>query len=123
MASTELSEQNYRRISRINWLLAPCLIFLFAWPYYILASLLLETGPILSIAGSLLFAAPFTMTILHGHVTIALGALHRDHYYQWLARHRFTHGLFFHPVMFRTRFRFALLICSLALLLLSGAPF
>ena len=111
----ELSENNFRRINLINWILAPAMLFLFAWPYYLLCNIL-DLHPWISYTGALIFAAPFMMTILHGHVTMAMGAVHRHHYYDWLWNHPFSYGLFFHPVMFRTRFRLSLVITGLCLL-------
>lgn len=63
-----------------------------------------------------MFAIPFMMTIIHGHVTMALGSSHRNHYYDWLIDHPYTFGLFFHQMMVKTRFRLVLLILSLIFL-------
>ena len=71
---------------------------------------------ILTVIGSILFAAPFMITILHGHVTMALGQPHRHHYYKWLSKHPLTYGLLFHEIMPRTRFRIILFLVSLVLL-------
>lgn len=118
MEYSELSERNFRRICLINWVLKVPALLIFAWPYYLMAK---WTGVSLNIAfiGAFVFALPFMMTILHGHVTMALGALHRNHYYSWIERHPLTYGFFFHPVFFRTRFRMLILILSFMLLVLA----
>ena len=115
LPNTEFSERNYRRINLINWALSIPIIVLFAWPYYYLANVL-NLEAFHTLIGSGLFAMPFMTTILHGHVTMALGSLHRGHYYNWLADHPLTYGFFFHPVMIRTRFRLITLIASLVVL-------
>jgi hypothetical protein len=120
MSYSELSEKNFRRICVINWSLTLPVMLLFAWPFYLLA---VWTGVSAEIAfsSSFLFALPFMMTVLHGHVTMALGALHRHHYYEWLARYPFSLGFLFHPVMFRTRFRLAIAILAGSILVFSWA--
>lgn len=107
----ELSPQNFKRICIINWLLSIPLFILFAWPYWYVSHLsgLNET---IIYFGSCLFSLPFMITILHGHVTMALGEAHRHHYYRWLMNQPLTYGLFFHSTMMRTRFRLILLILS-----------
>ncbi|MEX0646303.1 MAG: hypothetical protein WD139_00880 [Balneolaceae bacterium] len=67
---------------------------------------------IIAFPGSILFALPFMLTILHGHVTLALGAVHRHHFYNWLQEKPYTYGLLFHPVIISTRFRLVLFIVS-----------
>lgn len=113
----ELNPKNYRRVSIINWLLSAPFLMLFAWPYWYIADF---TGieKTITYAGSIFFSVPFMITILHGHVTMAFGEAHRHHYYDWLNAHPLTHGLFFHPVMTRTRFRLVLLVVSLLLFLM-----
>lgn len=111
MPQSELSQRNYKRISIINWVLSVPLFILFAWPYLsIAASLNLEI--IIGYIGAVLFSIPFSLTILHGHVTMALGSLHRHHYYNWLEENPLTYGLFFHPLFTSTRFRLLLLAFS-----------
>lgn len=117
MPQSELSQKNYKRISIINWLLCVPLIVLFAWPYLFIARFL-DAEPILNYIGAVLFSLPFTLTILHGHVTMALGSLHRHHYYDWLEEKALTYGLFFHPMFTRTRFRLILLVISAIVLVL-----
>lgn len=112
---SELSPSNYKRISIINWIISLPLILLFAWPYYYTASLLgIEEN--LNYVCTFIFTIPFVMTILHGHVTIALGSVHRSMYYKWLTLHPFSYGIFFHPIAVKTRFRLTLLLISLLLL-------
>lgn len=108
---SELSPKNYKRIFYINCLLCVPLLILFAWPYVIF-NYLLFISPEFFYPASLLFSLPFTLTILHGHVTLALGSAHRHHYYNWLKDHAMTYGLFFHPVFISTRFRLVVLALS-----------
>lgn len=115
MGYSELSERNFQRIWLINWSLAPAMLILFAWPYFLLCSIL-GTPELVKWLGAFIFASPFMMTVLHGHVTMSMGAVHRHHYYDWLRKHPFTYGIFFHPVMFRTRFRLMLVIIGLSLI-------
>ena len=91
---SELSPSNYIRISVINWVLSVPLIVMFAWPYYYAAKL---TGMLEAFRyiGAFLFAVPFMLTIIHGHVTMALGSVHRQHYYQWLIDKPYSFGLFY----------------------------
>ena len=117
MTNSELSQKNYKRISIINWILCVPLIILFAWPYLTISAFL-ETDLRISYIGAFLFSLPFSLTILHGHVTMALGSLHRHHYYEWLEENTLTYGLFFHPMFTRTRFRLILLVISIIILAL-----
>lgn len=117
MTKSELSEQNFKRISIINWLLCLPLIMFFAWPYLYVAQFM-EIENILYYIGAVFFAVPFMITILHGHVTLAIGEAHRHHYYNWLSRQPLTYGLFFHSIMMRTRFRLVMLAISAVLFLL-----
>ena len=116
MSGRELHPANYRRISLINWVLTPPLLFLFSWPYLFLAEII-EMPFWFLLAGALSFSLPFAITILHGHVTMALGSVHRDYYYQWLQSNPYTYGLFYHPVWIRTRFRLSLFYLSIVLFL------
>ena len=112
----ELSPKNFKRICLINWLLSVPFFVLFAWPYWYLANFA-GIQKIITYVGCMLFSIPFMITILHGHVTMALGEAHREHYYDWLHKHPLTYGLLFHPVMMRTRFRLILLVISVLLFL------
>ncbi len=116
MNQAELSERNFRRISWINIVLTPPLFILFAWPYLFMG-LWFEFPGVMLYPGTFTFSFPFTLTILHGHVTIALGALHRNEYHEWLTRHSWSYGFLIRPVFFSPRFRLTLLIFSLAILL------
>jgi len=109
--SSELNEKNYRRITLINWSLTVPLLLIFAWPYYFICELS-SVEKFISYPGSILFAIPFMLTILHGHVTMALGTLHRHHYYHWLSENPLTYGLLFHEILISTRFRLILLVTS-----------
>lgn len=113
----ELNPKNYKRINIINWLLSVPLIILFAWPYLNIAAFL-STHVSISYVGAFLFSLPFSLTILHGHVTMALGSLHRHHYYNWLENNSLSYGLFFHPIFTSTRFRLILVVLSLGILAL-----
>lgn len=112
---TELSDSNFKRISLINWTLSVPMLVFFAWPYFYVSQLL-HVQETIQMVGSLLFAMPFMMTILHGHVTMALGSAHREHYYHWLYEHPYTFGLFFSRIEVSTRFRLVMLLISLMLL-------
>lgn len=112
---SELSESNFKRIVILNWFLSVPLMVLFAWPYYYAAKLV-GMDESFRYVGAFMFALPFMATILHGHVTMALGSAHRHHYYHWLANHSFSYGLFFHPIFVSTRFRMIVLIISLLFL-------
>lgn len=112
---SEFSKSNFLRIYFINLMLAIPLIVLFAWPYYYAAKLV-GMMEFLRYLGAFIFSLPFMMTILHGHVTMALGSGHRDMYYQWLMEHPFSYGLFFSRLEVSTRFRLILMIVSLIFL-------
>lgn len=112
---SELNEGNYKRIYLINWLLTVPLLVLFAWPYYH-AARLLEMDEAFRYLGALIFATPFMITLLHGHITMAIGSVHRHLYYHWLETYPLTWGLLFHPLLVRTRFRLVMLVSSLLLL-------
>lgn len=101
MPHSELSEYNFKRISLINWTLSTPLMFIFGWPYIYAAY-----------PGAFFFSLPLLFTILHGHVTMALGSSHRHHYYNWLTDRPYTYGLFFHNLFAKTRFRLTLLATS-----------
>jgi len=116
MGSTELNEKNYLRICFINWALSVPLLLIFAWPYF-LTTELLGIPKIMALPGSIFFALPFMLTLLHGHVTMAVGVVHRIHYYEWLQSFPFTYGLLFHPIIVKTRFRLSLFIASVLLFL------
>jgi hypothetical protein len=117
MHKSELSESNYRRISLINWALSVPTLLIFAWPFFFICEIY-GISKAVSFPGSIFFGLPFMLTILHGHVTMALGAAHRKHYYNWLADVPFTYGLLFHPLIISTRFRLALFVISLMILIL-----
>ena len=114
---SELTESNYKRIAFINWALSVPLLLIFAWPYFFLCELLQITKTV-SFPGSIIFGLPFMLTILHGHVTMALGATHRSHFYNWLSKHPLTFGLLFHFLIVSTRFRLVLFFLSLTMFLI-----
>jgi hypothetical protein len=115
MKPSELTEENYKRINIINWAIVVPMFVLFAWPYFHLAEMM-GISKLVAIVGACLFSTPFSITVLHGHVTMALGSLHRHHFYEWLVNHPISYGLLFHPVIIRTRFRLILLLISLLLI-------
>lgn len=119
MPQSELSEYNFKRISLINWFLCIPLLVLFGWPLLYLCSYL-RIDEFYSYPASFLFALPFMITILHGHVTMALGSTHRHHYYDWLTDHPFSYGFLFHKIFMKTRFRMLLLAAGA---ILFGAGF
>ncbi|TNE73033.1 hypothetical protein EP331_05620 [bacterium] len=110
----ELQKKNFIRICVINWLLSPVLMFFFAWPYFKFAQLL-DVDASVDLIGSLLFGFGFTLTILHGHVSVAVGSLHRRIYYDWLEENPFSFGFLFHKALTTTRFRLS--VISIALLM------
>jgi len=114
--SFELNERNYRRISVINWVMTVPLMLIFAWPYFYFCELY-GIDRVFAFTGSFMFAIPFMITILHGHVTMALGTAHRKYYYTWIQEHPNTFGLLFHPVLIRTRFRLIMFVLSILLVL------
>ncbi|MEX2462939.1 MAG: hypothetical protein WD513_01515, partial [Balneolaceae bacterium] len=93
------------------------LLLIFAWPYFFMSELLIIPKTV-SFPGSIIFGLPFMLTILHGHVTMALGASHRHLYYSWLSMKPLTFGLLFHSVVISTRFRLLLFLLSLILLII-----
>ncbi len=115
MSQSELNAKNYKRIFYINCLLSVPLLVLFAWPFVVF-SRLLSVSPLIFYPGCLLFSFPFILTILHGHVTLALGSAHRHHYYSWLQNHSLTYGLLYHPMFSRTRFRLVVFALSVMVL-------
>jgi len=118
MGSKELNEKNFRRICFLNWLLSVPLLLIFAWPYFIMCDFF-ALPRYITFPGAIIFALPFMLTLLHGHVTMAVGAVHRVHYYDWLQKYPFTYGLLFHPVIVRTRFRLSLFFASIILFMIS----
>lgn len=117
MSTSELSESNYRRIAYINWALSVPLLLIFSWPFYFLCEIF-HIHKAMSFPGSIIFGLPFMLTILHGHVTMALGAAHRHHYYSWLKDRPLTYGLLFHSIIISTRFRLFLFFLSVVILLI-----
>lgn len=117
MPTSELNEKNYKRIAFINWALSVPLLLIFAWPYFFVCQLFGVAKPV-SFPGSILFGLPFMLTILHGHVTMALGAVHRHHYYSWLGKYPLTYGVLFHSIVTSTRFR--LLLFAISMVLFAG---
>ena len=117
MGNSELTPENFKRISLFNWIITIPLVILFSWPYLYLGRYV-DLATWIIYPGALLFAAPFALTILHGSITLALGSAHRHHYYDWLKEHSLTFGLLFNPVLFTTRFRLILLTCGFLLFLL-----
>ena len=115
--SSELTEENFRRINYINWALFIPMALLFAWPYLYVAQLL-SIDPLARLIGSIFFAIPFMTTILHGHVTLALGSAHRHHYYSWLEEKMIRYGFLFHPDLMRTRYRMILLGIGMGILVM-----
>lgn len=117
--SQELQPANFKRIALINWSLTPLLLFFFAWPFYRLGVIVGSQHEI-NILSSFIFATSFTLTILHGHVSVAVGSLHRSVYYNWLEANRNTYGLLFSTLFITTRFRLSLLIVAMAIQLAGG---
>ncbi|HAC14694.1 MAG TPA: hypothetical protein DCE78_01935 [Bacteroidetes bacterium] len=112
----ELTINNFKRIYRLNWIISGPVLFMFAWPYFIL-SRILDQHIYYSMLGCFLFAIPFTLTILHGHISVAIGPLHRNNFYKWQQNKKGITKLAFHPVLFSTKIRLILIMLSLILLL------
>lgn len=110
----ELSTDNFKRINSINWILTFPLAVLFSWPYYAFG-VLFNLNKTLLLFGTIFFAIPFIITILHGHVTLAIGHAHRHLFYDWLEKNPYSWGLMFHKIMISTRFRLAFLAVSTAI--------
>lgn len=118
MSTAELNEKNYARIYRINWLICGPLLILFGWPFYIIVESMMS--PLLAYISALFFSIPFTLTILHGHISVALGVLHRDNYYSWQRKKKSLLRLLLHPALFSTRLRLSLLAIALIFLLVAS---
>src|SRR5690625_6237074 len=114
MTSNELNENNYRRISYVSWALSVPLLLIFSWPYFFLSDFY-SIHKMIAFPGSILFGLPFMLTILHGHVTLALGAAHRHHYYNWLNHHPYSFGLFLLIIVIIIWFLLSLLLASVVL--------
>lgn len=110
----ELTHTNYKRISLINWCLTPLLMFFFSWPFFRLGAMA-HSNLFFNYSGSLLFAFGFALTILHGHVSVAIGSLHRHLYYEWLMENRFTYGFLFLNYMTKTSFRLSVIFLAFLL--------
>jgi len=116
MSGSELTEKNFLRICFINWALSVPLLLIFAWPYFFLCELF-HIPKVISFSGAIFFALPFMLTILHGHVTMAVGSAHRVHYYNWLQKYPFSYGILFHTIITGTRFRLILFALSIFILM------
>lgn len=90
-------------------------MLIFAWPYFYFCELY-GVNRFIAFTGSFMFAIPFMITILHGHVTMALGTAHRKYYYDWIQQHPLSFGLLFHPALISTRFRLIMIILSILLI-------
>lgn len=107
----ELTDNNFKRISVINWSLAPLLMFFFSWPFFRLGEMA-DSNIYFNYAGTLLFAFGFSLTILHGHVSVAIGSLHRHLYYKWLTENKFTYGFLFTNFMTKTSVRLSFILIA-----------
>ena len=114
---SELDKQNFKKICLINGVTCIPLLILLSWPYYY-AGLISDLSPIIMYPGAFLFALPFTLTILHGIVTVSIGSIQRDYFYEWLQQRPYSYGLLFHPILVSTRFRLSILFASILLLLI-----
>lgn len=110
---SELDQQNFKRICLINGLTFFPLLALMCWPYYY-AGRIFDVSASIIYPGAFLFGLPFTLTILHGIVTVSIGRIQRDYFYHWLADRRYTYGLLYHPILVSTRLRLALISLSLS---------
>ena len=112
----ELTVTNFNRIYKLNWIISGPILFMFAWPYYMLSQNL-DQQIYFSMVGCFLFSIQFTLTILHGHISVAIGPLHRNNYYKWQQNKKGVAKLAFHPILFSTKTRLILLVLSLILLI------
>lgn len=112
---SELNDDNFSRIYKINWLICGPLLVMFAWPYYLLS--IYFSPALYSLAGSFFFSLTFTLTVIHGHIAIALGTFHIDTYYDWHKRTMRLPWINFHPLVFTTRFRLLCLAISIVMLI------
>ncbi len=112
MKVSEINEKNFKRIYRINWILCGPLLLIFSWPYLIIGEMA-ELPLLFLLTGSLFFAVPFTLTVLHGHISVALGTLQRGLYYEWQKKKVGFFKYPFHPVLFMTRMRIVMIGFSL----------
>lgn len=115
---SELDTRNFKKICLINGLAFLPLLILMGWPYYYAAQMF-SLPELIAFPGAFLFGLPFTLTILHGIVTVSIGSVQRDYFYSWLRDHPYSFGLFYHPVLISTRFRLLLIVTSLLSLLVS----
>lgn len=107
----EINPLNFRRVAAINWLLTgPALVF-FAWPYLRLCEAL-GTSELAGYIGAGFFSISFTLTVVHGHISMAVGDLHRHEFHQWTRRRTHPWKLAYHPALFRYRTRLGLLALS-----------
>jgi|AntAceMinimDraft_1070359.scaffolds.fasta_scaffold14523_2 hypothetical protein len=113
---SELSTKNFHRVGIINLLMSIPLFGLFSWIGFSLCYALQNNWPISLIAATLC-AFPMMLTMLHGHVTMAIGVTHRDKYYHWLNQKTNPWGWFFHPIFISTKFRFSGLAIYTAIIL------
>ncbi len=114
--SGEIRDVNFQRISRINWLLTGPLLLFFSWPYLRLAELI-GTSAVFALIGCGLFSIAFTLTIVHGHISISVGELHRVEFYRWTRRRHYPWKWFYHPTLFQYSTRLTLLLASIVCLL------
>jgi hypothetical protein len=117
MDKPELNEKNLNRIYRINWVISGPLLVIFIWPYLLLADVL-EMNTLYAAIGGFFFAVPFALTVIHGHISIALGTLHRDLYYNWQKRQVGIYKWAFNPIFFTTKMRLFMIIVSIAFLVI-----
>lgn len=112
----EITPRNFRRVAAINWLLTgPSLVF-FAWPYLRLADAM-GSSDFASLLGAGFFSISFTLTVVHGHIAMAVGDLHRVEFHRWTRRRNGPWRMAYHPALFRYRTRLGLLgLSAIALL-------
>jgi hypothetical protein len=117
MTNYELDIKNFKRIFRINWLIAGPVLVLFAWPYLLICQHF-GADRLINLVGAFFFSLPFTLTIVSGHISVAVGPLHFTRYFDWQQN---LNGFFkyaFHPMLFRTEFRLVSLVLSLLILII-----
>jgi hypothetical protein len=115
MSQFELGTKNFRRILKLNWLIAGPIIVLFSWPYVLLGHHF-GADRLLVLIGAFFFSLPFCLTIISGHISVAVGPLHTRRFFEWQQNLSGMMRFAFHPVMFTTYFRLSSLGISLIFL-------
>jgi hypothetical protein len=118
MGNYELDTKNFSRIFRLNWLIAGPVLLLFAWPYLLVCQHF-GVDRLLNLVGAFFFSMPFCLTIVSGHIAVAVGPLHFQRYFEWQQNLPGILKFAFHPVLFKTEYRLSAFAISLLILVIS----